>query len=154
MKQMSWLLDLGGWSGLSENLCTACICTTDSLQLQLIGVLTKYIWRSNLARLSDSWIGQYLIWQVEGSSKVYKMEGFVGRRVGQKVISKRKCFRQGHLPLRRRAGGLIRWIISSSFEGQRGPWLVQRPRLPYWCWSENSRLIGVSFHSLRGWNYN
>ena len=49
------------------------------------------------------------------------MEGFYRRRVGQEVISKRKdCFQQSHIPLGGKAGGLIRWVTSSSYGGRRG----------------------------------
>ena len=49
------------------------------------------------------------------------MEGFYGKEVGARSYWQKKrkdCFRQGHLPLGRWAGGLITEIILSSFVGK------------------------------------
>ena len=48
-----------------------------------------------------------------------KWKVFIGRRVGQRVISKRPYFRQGQFSSGGRAGGLI-LQITSSFEAWRG----------------------------------
>lgn len=55
----------------------------------------------------------------EGSKELYKTESFCGKEVGAKSYSKRRPF-QAPLPsLRQRAGGLIRWVMSSS-QGRGG----------------------------------